>query len=115
MVKDGTADRGMVSLWGFYARSPAERATQIIERLLDLGTQRIRHLDETRIDKAILAPTSPGAQPLLDAKEARRLAQRANDYLAEQVAAHRDRYVGITTVAATRPAAWPRAIAPRAP
>ena len=26
MVKDGTADRGMVSLWGFYAASPSERA-----------------------------------------------------------------------------------------
>ena len=103
MVKDGTADRGMVSLWGFYARSPAERATQIIERLLDLGAQRIRHMDETGIDKAILALTSPGAQPLLDAKEARGLAQRANDYLAEQVAAHRDRYVGMTTVAPQEP------------
>ena len=103
MVKDGTAVRGMVSLWGFYARSPAERATQIIERLLDLGAQRIRHMDETGIDKAILALTSPGAQPLLDAKEARGLAQRANDYLAEQVAAHRDRYVGMTTVAPQEP------------
>ena len=99
MVKDGTADRGMVSLWGFYARSPAERATQIIERLLDLGEQRIRHMDETGIDKAILALTSPGAQPLLDVKEARGLAQRANHYLADQVAAYTDRYVGMATVA----------------
>jgi len=103
MVKDGTADRGMVSLWGFYARSPAERATQIIERLLDLGEQRIRHMDETGIDKAILALTSPGAQPLLDVKEARGLAQRANDYLAEQVAAYTDRYVGMATVAPQDP------------
>ena len=103
MVKDGTADRGMVSLWGFYACSPSERATQIIERLLDLGEQRVRHMDETGIDKAILALTSPGAQPLLDVKEARGLAQRSNDYLAEQVAAHRDRYVGMTTVAPQEP------------
>ena len=64
MVKDGTADRGMVSLWGFYARSTSERATQIIERLLDLGEQRIRHMDETGIDRAILALTAPGAQAL---------------------------------------------------
>jgi len=97
MVKDGTADKGMVSLWGFYARSPSERATQIIERLLDLGEQRIRHMDETGIDKAILALTSPGAQPLPDVEEARGLARRANDYLAEQVAARSDRYVGMTT------------------
>jgi 5-carboxyvanillate decarboxylase len=103
MVTDGTADKGMVSLWGFYARSPSERATQILERLLDLGEQRIRHMDETGIDKAVLALTSPGAQPLLDVAEARRLAQRANDYLAEQVAARPDRYVGMTTVAPQDP------------
>jgi len=93
----------MVSLWGFYARSPSERATQIIERLLDLGSQRIRHMDETGIDRAILALTSPGAQPLPDIAEARGLAARANDYLAGQVAAHRDRYVGMTTVAPQDP------------
>src|SRR5271169_2129821 len=95
MVKDGTADRGMVSLWGFYGRSPSERATQIKERLLDLGEQRIRHMDETGIDKAVLALTSPGAQPILDVDEARGIAQRANDYLAEHVAARPDRYVGM--------------------
>jgi 2,3-dihydroxybenzoate decarboxylase len=62
MVKDGTADKGVTSLWGFYARSPSERATTILERLLDLGSQRLRHMDETGIDKAVLAlsrsPTS---------------------------------------------------------
>jgi 5-carboxyvanillate decarboxylase len=103
MVKDGTADQGLVSLWGFYARSPSERATQIIERLLDLGEQRIRHMDETGIDKAILALTAPGAQALWDVNEAKGLAQRANDYLAEQVAARPDRYVGMTTVAPQDP------------
>src|SRR3974377_1224838 len=79
MVKDGTADKGMVSLWGFYARSPSERATQIMDRLLDLGGQRIRHMNETGIDKAVLALTSPGAQPILDVDEAKRIAGVAND------------------------------------
>jgi 5-carboxyvanillate decarboxylase len=103
MVKNGTADLGLVSLWGFYATSPSERATQIIERLLDLGAQRIRHMDETGIDKAVLALTSPGAQAILDLKEAKQIAQRANDYLAEHVAARPDRYVGMTTVAPQDP------------
>jgi 5-carboxyvanillate decarboxylase len=103
MVKDGTADRGVTSLWGFYARSPSERATTILERLLDLGAQRIRHMDETGIDKAVLALTAPGAQPLTDLAEARGLAQRANDYLADHVAAHKDRYIGMTTVAPQDP------------
>ena len=103
MVKDGTADRGMVSLWGFYARSTSARATQVIEGLLDLGEQRIKNMDATGIDRAILALTSPGAQPLLDLTEAKGLAQRANDYLAEQVALRRDRYIGMTTVAPQDP------------
>jgi 2,3-dihydroxybenzoate decarboxylase len=103
MVRNGTGDLGLSSLWGFYAQSPSERATQIIERLLDLGEQRIRHMDETGIDKAVLALTSPGAQPILDAEEAKRIARRANDYLAEQVAARPDRYVGMTAVAPQDP------------
>ena len=98
MVRDGSADRGMVSLWGFYATSPSTRATQIVERLLDLGEQRIRHMDETGIDRAVLALTAPGLQPLLDVAEAKRLAQRANDLLAENVAARPSRYIGMTTV-----------------
>jgi 5-carboxyvanillate decarboxylase len=103
MVKNGTADKGMVSLWGFYGKSPSARATQIVDRLLDLGEQRIRHMDETGIDRAILALTSPGAQPLLDVAEAKSLAQRANDFLAEQVAARPTRYVGMTAVAPQDP------------
>src|SRR3984893_7485797 len=103
MVKDGTADKGMQSLWGFYAQSPSERATQIIDRLLDLGEERLRHINETGIDVAVLALTSPGAQPILDVGEAKGIAQRANDLLAEQVAARPDRYVGMTAVAPQDP------------
>jgi 5-carboxyvanillate decarboxylase len=103
MVRNRTGDLGLVSLWGFYAQSPSERATQIMERLLDLGASRIRHMDETGIDKAVLALTSPGAQPILDAEEARTIARRANDYLAEHVAARPDRYIGMTTVAPQDP------------
>src|ERR1700728_2650968 len=104
MVKDGTADKGMVSLWGFYAHSASERATQILERLLDLGPRRIGDMDATGIDQAVLALTSPGAQPILDLGEARRLAQSANDQLAAHVAAWPQRYVGMTAVAPQDPA-----------
>ena len=103
MVKDGTADKGMVSLWGFYAQSPSERATQIIDRLLDLGEQRIAHMDETGIDKAILALTSPGVQPFLDLDEAKGIASRANDHLADYVSRYPDRYYGMTAVAPQDP------------
>src|SRR5687768_6917788 len=29
MVRDGTADKGMVSLWGFYATSPSDRKSVV--------------------------------------------------------------------------------------
>jgi 2,3-dihydroxybenzoate decarboxylase len=103
MVKDGTADKGMVSLWGFYGTSPSERATQIIDRLLDLGEQRIAHMDETGIDRAILALTSPGVQPLPDVEEAKNIADRANDLLAEACDAHPTRFIGMTAVAPQDP------------
>jgi 2,3-dihydroxybenzoate decarboxylase len=103
MVGDGTADKGMTSLWGFYARSPSERAMLIIERLLDLGERRIADMDATGIDVAILSLTSPGVQPLLDVDEAKAMVTRANDYLAERCAAYPTRFVGMTSIAPQDP------------
>jgi 2,3-dihydroxybenzoate decarboxylase len=103
MVRDGTADRGMVSLWGFYARSPSERATQIIDRLLDLGGGRLADMDTTGIDVAILSLTSPGVQPLPDVQEAKAMVRRANDHLAERCLAHPSRFVGMTSIAPQDP------------
>lgn len=103
MVRDGTADKGMTSLWGFYGQSPSERAMQIIERLLDLGERRIADMDATGIDKAILALTSPGVQPLTDVAEACRIARDANDWLAQRCAAYPDRFIGMTAVAPQDP------------
>src|SRR6187431_2489734 len=81
LVKEGRADKGTVSLWGFYGTSPSERTTFIRERLLDLGPLRIQAMDESGIDKAVLALTSPGTQSLHDVAEAKRIARNANDQL----------------------------------
>lgn len=103
MVRDGSADRGMVSLWGFYGQSPSPRATQIIDRLLDLGERRLADMDATGIDVAILSLTSPGVQPLLDMAEAKAMVTRANDHLADRCAAHPTRFVGMTSIAPQDP------------
>jgi 2,3-dihydroxybenzoate decarboxylase len=103
MLRDGTADKGMVSLWGFYGTSPSERATQILERLLDLGDERIANMDATGIDIAILSLTAPGVQPLLDVAEAKAIVTSANDQLAAAVARHPTRYVGMTSIAPQDP------------
>lgn len=103
MIRDGSADKGMVSLWGFYAQSPSERATLIMDRLLDLDERRIADMDATGIDKAILALTSPGVQPLLDVEEAKGVAARANDYLAQACEKYPDRFIGMGAVAPQDP------------
>ena len=45
LVKQGRADKGTVSLWGFYGISPSERTTFIRERLLDVGPLRLQAMD----------------------------------------------------------------------
>ncbi|MGE5723268.1 MAG: amidohydrolase family protein, partial [Sphingomonadales bacterium] len=103
LVREGKADKGTTSLWGFYATSPSPRATFILDRLLDLGEQRIADMDATGIDKAVLAVTAPGMQ-VFEAEEAKAMARRANDTLAAAVERYPDRYIGLSTVATQDPA-----------
>ena len=98
LVKEGRADKGTVSLWGFYGTSPSERTTFIRERLLDLGPLRIEAMDSTGIDKAVLALTSPGTQSLHDAAEGRAIASDANDQLAAACEKYPDRFIGMTAI-----------------
>jgi 5-carboxyvanillate decarboxylase len=104
LLADGYDDPGFNSLWGFYLSSPSPRATRIIERLQDLGPQRIADMDERGIDKQIIALTAPGVQ-LLQRDVAVALATLANDQLAAACAKYPDRYVGMAAVAPQDPAA----------
>ncbi len=98
LVKDGKADKGTVSLWGFYATSPSERAQWIMDCLYDIGEQRIRHMDETGIDKAIIALTSPGVQPLFDVEQAKTIAYNANNALKDACEKYPDRFYGMIAI-----------------
>lgn len=104
LVKEGRADKGTMSLWGFYGTSPSKRTSFIRERLLDLGELRLAAMDESGIDKAVLALTSPGTQSLFDADEAQRIARNANDHLKERCEAHPDRFYGMAAIAPIDPA-----------
>lgn len=104
LVKEGRADKGTVSLWGFYGTSPSERTTFIRERLLDVGELRLAAMDESGIDKAVLALTSPGVQTIFDVEEAKRIARNANDFLKERCEAHPDRFAGMIAIAPQDPA-----------
>ncbi|MBB4641783.1 amidohydrolase family protein [Rhizorhapis suberifaciens] len=102
LVREGKADKGTTSLWGFYGGSPSERAMQILEQLLDLDEQRIANMDATGIDVAILSLTAPGVQ-VFEADEAKRIVTNANNQLARAIERHAQRYVGMTSIAPQDP------------
>jgi len=63
-----------------------------VRQLLDLGNERLEHMDRTGIEYAIQSLNAPGIQGILDTGEAIKLARKANDKMADAVAAHPDRY-----------------------
>ena len=97
-------DQGFNSLWGFYLRSPSPRTTFIRDCMTDLGDKRLAHMDASGIDKQILSLTAPGVQ-IMDRDTAVGFATYANDWLADGIAKHPDRYAGLAACAPQDPAA----------
>ncbi|HEU4652026.1 MAG TPA: amidohydrolase family protein, partial [Croceibacterium sp.] len=64
---------------------------------------RLQAMDDSGIDKAILALTSPGVQSLVDVEEAKRIARNANDFLKGRCEAHPDRFHGMAAIAPLDP------------
>lgn len=67
-------------------------------RLLDLGSERLDHMDGSGIEMALLSLNAPGLQAILDADEALRIARIANDRMAEAAALHPGRYAGLAAL-----------------
>lgn len=70
--------------------------------LLNLDQDRLAIMDRHGVDMQVLALASPGVQ-LFDAATGTALAVSANDELADAVARHPDRYVGLAAVAPQDP------------
>lgn len=104
LVKSGKADKATTSLWGFYGTARSERTDFIRARLVDLDDLRIKAMDDTGIDVAILSMTSPGTQ-VFEADAAKALAGKSNDVLAAAVERHPGRYAGMISIA-PQDAAW---------
>ncbi len=95
-------DPGFHSLWGFFGGN-SDIAKAHNRRIQDLDDERLRDMDNSGIDIAVLSLTSPGVQ-LFDPATATTLAERFNDELAEGVARHPDRYVGLAAFSPLEPA-----------
>jgi 5-carboxyvanillate decarboxylase len=102
LASKSVQDPGFLSLWGFYLGSPSPRATRIIERLQNIGAQRLADMDATGVDMHILSLTSPGVQ-VFDAATAVSFARSSNDQLAEAIRKHPTRFAGLAAIAPQNP------------
>jgi 2,3-dihydroxybenzoate decarboxylase len=67
-------------------------------RLVDFTEERLPLMDKYGIDVQVLSLTVPGIQGLTDPAEAVAQSRRANDFLAEVIARHPDRFRGFAAV-----------------
>jgi 2,3-dihydroxybenzoate decarboxylase len=74
-------------------------------KLPDFSEYRLPEMDAAGIDVQVLSLTIPGVQADVDAEVARDDARFANDYLAEAVAQHPDRFRGFAALPTQDPAA----------
>lgn len=86
-------DPGFHSLWGFFS-GDSPKAQAHGRRIQDLDDERIKDMDDSGIDMQVVSLTSPGVQ-IFDPATATSLSERFNDELAEGIARHPDRYVGL--------------------
>ena len=77
---------------------PQGLANHLRDRLLDFHGYRLRDMDATGVEFAILSMNAPTVQGIADTKAAIALSKRANDILAEQVAKRPDRFAGFAAL-----------------
>lgn len=74
----------------------------ISERLLDLGTIRVKEMDEGGIDVQVLSINDPGVE-LFDTPQALALAQKTNDQVAQVLKKYPGRFIALATLAPQDP------------
>jgi predicted TIM-barrel fold metal-dependent hydrolase len=81
-----------------------DKDTPLQRKLDDLGSLRIREMDEAGIDLQIISENNPATQNL-DPESALTLARASNDLLHEAVRRHPDRFAGFATLPTPDPRA----------
>ena len=77
---------------------------ELKSRILDVQERRIREMDENGIELSVLSLNAPAVQAIPDPKKAVEIAQKANDYLAEQIQLKPDRFRGFAALPMQDPA-----------
>ncbi|MGD0005912.1 MAG: amidohydrolase family protein [Anaerolineaceae bacterium] len=77
---------------------------RLVEQLCDLDQLRIADMDAAGIDMQVLSLNSPGVEQL-DASEAVTIARQTNDWLAQAVQRHPDRFAGFAVLPTSAPGA----------
>jgi predicted TIM-barrel fold metal-dependent hydrolase len=67
-------------------------------QVLDLGAERLKHMDATGIELALLSLNAPGVQGIVDRAQALEIARKANDRMARAVAEHPNRYAALAAL-----------------
>ncbi|HSV44374.1 MAG TPA: amidohydrolase family protein [Ramlibacter sp.] len=77
---------------------PGDYWRELSKRLLDIHEDRLREMDQHGMQMMILSLNAPAVQAIPDVAKAIEIAQRANDFLAEQVARRPDRFQGFAAL-----------------
>lgn len=67
-------------------------------QILDLGNERLEHMEASGIELALLSLNAPGLQAILNADEAMHVARKANDRMARAVSDQPDRYAALAAL-----------------
>jgi 2,3-dihydroxybenzoate decarboxylase len=98
LVAKRAGDAGFLSLWGVFIK----RGGILMDRLLDMGENRIKDMDASGIDVQLLLLTAPGVQVFGPGK-AKSLAASSNDQLAEAIRKYPKRFAGLAAIAPQNP------------
>jgi gamma-resorcylate decarboxylase len=77
---------------------PGDYWRELSGRLLDIQERRLREMDENGMAMMLLSLNAPAVQAIPARDKAIEIAQRANDFLAEQVAIRPDRFQGLAAL-----------------
>jgi 5-carboxyvanillate decarboxylase len=88
--------------WLAESKHSTAKSTLLGDRLLEVGEQRIKEMEEDGIDMQVLSLVSPGVQ-VLDADAATTLARKVNDELYKIVKKYPKKFAGLATIAPQDP------------